>query len=179
MSTLFRKYVALIILLLVVIGIAIFVWFLSSQQFEKNLELAVIKSVVQYEHTSLQGTIIIRMQPKAAGPDDSWGDTSSYMSIWKYEKGIFKPATQIDVEHVDENAYVFMFMIQKIEGNKAFVDVATFYPNGGGHGSHELFEYRGQDWYEENTIGYEDWDVFPTDTPGALPVPADTPTVFP
>jgi predicted DNA-binding antitoxin AbrB/MazE fold protein len=177
MSHAFRKpFVLITLAVLVLLSIIIFVGFQSSQEFEKRLELSIANAIIQDQlnlakkgYRSPDGSIIIRIQPGAAGPESySWHDTPPYISIWKYEKGILKPASSVDLEQVkrDGNAFVFVFMIQKIEeSTKAFVDLATYYPNSdtpdfsaGGNASHWFFEYINQNWILKNKDTYLFWD---------------------
>ncbi len=104
--------------------------------------------------------MVVRIQPGVSSFEpDRWLDAHP-ISIWKYEKGNLKFASLADFEQVKSNGnvYIFVFLIQKIGENEAFVDVATFYPGGGGEASHCLFKYINQNWSEENIDTYINWD---------------------
>lgn len=178
MSHFTRKSILIILAIFVVSGTIIFVDIQrSSVEFENKLDQSIADILIQdllniakkgYE-VSLEGSVVVKIQ--SGTPllrPSSWRD-SPYISIWKYEKGILKPASDIDFEQVkrDGNAFLFVFAIQKIEASKAFVDIATYYPYihsetkgfyAGGNASHYIFEYIHQKWYEIDKKLYWNWD---------------------
>ena len=159
----------------VTVGIVAFVWLPSSREFETGIQVSIANTIVQDQeklaqegYLSPEGSVVVRIKPGVSSFEpETWID-APYTSIWKYEKGILKPASPADFEQVkkDRNAYIFVFLIQKIEGNQASVDVATYYPtsntpgfsNSGGEASHCVFEYIDQNWYELNVDTYANWD---------------------
>ena len=163
--------------LFIVAGTIIFVGVQqSSGEFKKDLELSIANTIIKDQinlakkgYPSPDGSIIVRVQPEASDLQPHlWRDTPP-VSIWKYEDGILKLAADVDLDQIkiEGNAYNFVFIIQKIEGDKAFVDIVTHYPYvysdtwgfyKGGNATHCIFEYINKNWFQKTKKLYYNWD---------------------